>query len=218
MDERLEGLVETPWKSEELKEGLLNAFNKRKGQIVYIIQGICGVVIQAGYMDKDALEYTISSGTPAGSDTREGRMEELPFSALSLTLDCDYDAALIRVDSEGFVARYVEQFSPDPSLFKWDPSNNNRIIAVVQDLNNQILMQAYTDIETYRLAFEERRGIYRKSESGKIWRKGDESGDVQVLDSVFADVKGASVLFRVNQKGKGACHTGKYSCFYNRVL
>lgn len=50
-----------------------------------------------------------------------------------------------------------------------------------------------------------------------MWRKGETSGNIQQIKDIWIDCDNDSVTLRVVQKGKGACHTGEYSCFYRRV-
>jgi phosphoribosyl-AMP cyclohydrolase/phosphoribosyl-ATP pyrophosphohydrolase/phosphoribosyl-AMP cyclohydrolase len=47
-----------------------------------------------------------------------------------------------------------------------------------------------------------------------LWRKGDTSGDRQFVREAYFDCDGDTLLFKVDQEGRGACHTGERSCFY----
>jgi phosphoribosyl-AMP cyclohydrolase/phosphoribosyl-ATP pyrophosphohydrolase/phosphoribosyl-AMP cyclohydrolase len=49
-----------------------------------------------------------------------------------------------------------------------------------------------------------------------LWRKGDTSGDRQFVREAFYDCDADTLLFIVEQEGKGACHTGEFSCFYRK--
>jgi phosphoribosyl-AMP cyclohydrolase len=57
---------------------------------------------------------------------------------------------------------------------------------------------------------------YSRSRS-KLWRKGEESGNVQEVKSIFYDCDADTLLIRVNQIGGAACHEGYKSCFFRKV-
>ena len=61
------------------------------------------------------------------------------------------------------------------------------------------------------------RGVYFSRSRGKLWRKGEESGNVQKLHEIRLDCDGDSVLYIVTQVGGMACHTGRESCFYRKL-
>jgi phosphoribosyl-AMP cyclohydrolase/phosphoribosyl-ATP pyrophosphohydrolase/phosphoribosyl-AMP cyclohydrolase len=60
------------------------------------------------------------------------------------------------------------------------------------------------------------RMVYWSRSRREIWRKGDTSGDGQHVQQAFYDCDADVLLFKVIQDGKGACHTGEYSCFFRR--
>ena len=87
---------------------------------------------------------------------------------------------------------------------------------VTQDIaTKQVLMMAWMNAETLRMTLEEGRMVYWSRSRGEIWRKGDTSGDHQEVREAFYDCDGDTLLFVVDQIGKGACHTGEYSCFFS---
>lgn len=89
---------------------------------------------------------------------------------------------------------------------------------ITQDASSgRILMQAWLNREALQLAVAEGRAIYWSRSRGKLWRKGEESGNQQELIDVLLDCDGDSVCYRVNQVGVAACHTGRESCFYRRL-
>ncbi len=86
---------------------------------------------------------------------------------------------------------------------------------VTQDVESgRVLMLAWADEAALREAVRTRRGVYFSRSRGKIWRKGEESGNVQHLHEVRLDCDGDSVLYVVTQVGGMACHTGRESCFF----
>lgn len=81
-----------------------------------------------------------------------------------------------------------------------------------------VLMQAFASREALQLAVREKRAIYWSRSKQKLWRKGEESGHIQVLHEVLLDCDGDSLIFVVEQLGGIACHTGRASCYYRRLL
>ena len=87
--------------------------------------------------------------------------------------------------------------------------------AIVQDEDTgKILMMAWMSEATLRQSLEEGRTVFWSRSRQEVWRKGDTSGDRQYIRSAHYDCDGDVLLFVVEQEGKGACHTGAYSCFY----
>lgn len=87
--------------------------------------------------------------------------------------------------------------------------------AIVQDdTTGEVLMMAWMNAESLALTFAEGRTVFWSRSRAELWRKGDTSGDIQVVRSAFYDCDGDTLLFRVDQHGGGACHTGARSCFY----
>ena len=89
------------------------------------------------------------------------------------------------------------------------------IPAIVQDLyTNEVLTLAYMNEESLRLTLEEERTCFWSRSRQKLWRKGEESGNVQHVVSVTADCDFDALVVRVIKEGP-ACHTGAESCFHN---
>ena len=59
--------------------------------------------------------------------------------------------------------------------------------------------------------------VYWSRSRKKLWRKGEESGNVQKLKSLYIDCDGDAVLMQVEQVGGAACHTGRRNCFFRKV-
>ncbi len=94
-------------------------------------------------------------------------------------------------------------------------NDDGLIPAIVQDgANGQILMMAWMNRETLRLSLAEGRTVFWSRSRKEVWRKGDTSGDRQFIRSASFDCDGDTLLFVVDQEGKGACHTGERSCFF----
>lgn len=88
---------------------------------------------------------------------------------------------------------------------------------VTQDAaSGRVLMQAWANKEALEETLCTGRGVYFSRSRQKLWRKGEESGNVQLVKEVRLDCDGDCVLYRVEQVGGVACHTGHESCFYRR--
>ena len=89
--------------------------------------------------------------------------------------------------------------------------------AIAQDVGTKdILMMAWMNADTLRMTLDEGRMVYWSRSRQEVWRKGDTSGDGQYVQEAYYDCDADVLLFLVEQDGKGACHTGEYSCFYRR--
>lgn len=90
--------------------------------------------------------------------------------------------------------------------------------AIVQDRSTgQVLMMAWMSEETLRLTLAEGRTVFWSRSRREVWRKGETSGDVQIVRSAHYDCDGDTLLFVVDQQGGGACHTGERSCFFRSL-
>lgn len=79
-----------------------------------------------------------------------------------------------------------------------------------------MLMLAWMNEESIRTTLKEGRAVYFSRSRQKLWRKGEESGNVQKIHEVLLDCDGDCLLLKVDQIGP-ACHTGRLSCFYRAV-
>lgn len=97
--------------------------------------------------------------------------------------------------------------------------NSDGLVPVVaQDSESgRVLMLAWANEAALREAVATKRGVYFSRSRGKLWRKGEESGNVQHLHEVRLDCDGDAVLYVVTQVGGMACHTGRESCFYRKL-
>jgi phosphoribosyl-AMP cyclohydrolase/phosphoribosyl-ATP pyrophosphohydrolase/phosphoribosyl-AMP cyclohydrolase len=87
--------------------------------------------------------------------------------------------------------------------------------AIVQeDGTGDVLMMAWMTEATLRRTLEEGRTVFWSRSRQEEWRKGDTSGDRQFVRRAAYDCDGDTLLFVVEQEGRGACHTGAHSCFF----
>lgn len=99
---------------------------------------------------------------------------------------------------------------------KWD--DRGLIPAIAQDYKTgEILMVAWMNRESIELSIQEQRAIYWSRSRQKLWRKGEESGNVQRLHQLRLDCDADVLLIEVEQIGGVACHTGRRSCFYRKL-
>jgi len=78
-------------------------------------------------------------------------------------------------------------------------------------------MVAWMNREALRLSVAEGRAVYWSRSRTKLWRKGEESGNVQKLHEIRVDCDQDVLLLQVEQIGGAACHTGRESCFFSRL-
>ncbi len=92
------------------------------------------------------------------------------------------------------------------------------VTAIAQDhVSNEILMVAFMNDESFRQTVESGRAVYWSRSRSKLWRKGEESGKVQIVKELYVDCDADVVLLKVEQIGGAACHTGKRSCFFRKL-
>lgn len=93
------------------------------------------------------------------------------------------------------------------------------VTAIVQEAGSlRVLMLAHMNAEALKLTLETGDAHYWSRSRGKIWKKGESSGEVQRVVEVRVDCDQDAVLLLVEQTGRGAaCHTGRKSCFYRIV-
>lgn len=93
------------------------------------------------------------------------------------------------------------------------------IPAIAQDAETgEVLMMAYMNAESYAETLATGRAVYYSRSRKKLWRKGEESGNVQQVRAIYLDCDNDTLLLKVHQIGGAACHTGYKSCFYRQVM
>lgn len=102
---------------------------------------------------------------------------------------------------------------------KLDFSKSGGLIpAIAQDnATGEVLMLAYINEEAWNETLATGRAVYYSRSRNKLWRKGEESGNVQLVKEIRVDCDCDTVIFMVEQIGGAACHTGHRSCFYTKV-
>lgn len=99
---------------------------------------------------------------------------------------------------------------------KWDAQG--LVPAIAQDAHTgEILMVAWMNREALEETARTLRGVYWSRSRGKLWRKGEESGHVQTVSEIRLDCDNDVVLLKIEQSGGIACHTGRRSCFFQKL-
>lgn len=106
----------------------------------------------------------------------------------------------------------------DSWLNKINWTNEGLVPVIAQEANTgTVLMFAWMDREALKLTVETGQAVYWSRSRKKLWRKGEESGHVQTVKEIRLDCDEDVVLLTVEQLGGIACHTGRHSCFFQKL-
>jgi phosphoribosyl-AMP cyclohydrolase len=95
---------------------------------------------------------------------------------------------------------------------------NGLIPAIVQDYSSRkVLMLAYINRASWEKTIETGEAHYWSRSRQELWHKGGSSGHVQRIKGIYLDCDNDTVLFKVEQVGGAACHTGYETCFHKKV-
>lgn len=97
--------------------------------------------------------------------------------------------------------------------------NDKGLVPVItQDINTkEVLMLAYMNKISIEKTIEEKTAYYYSRSRQELWKKGETSGNIQKVKELSYDCDADTILLKVEQEGV-ACHTGSYSCFFNKVI
>lgn len=99
---------------------------------------------------------------------------------------------------------------------KWD--EQGLVPAIAQDASTgKVLMFAFMNREALEKTAQLGEAVYWSRSRRKLWHKGEESGHTQKVLEIRTDCDNDVVLLRIEQTGGIACHTGRQSCFYNKL-
>ena len=90
-------------------------------------------------------------------------------------------------------------------------------VVAQDDATGDVLMLAYMNQTAWEETLRTGRVCYYSRSRQKLWRKGEESGNVQEVKSIYFDCDADTLLIRVNQIGGAACHEGYRSCFFRKI-
>ncbi|MBK6906743.1 MAG: phosphoribosyl-AMP cyclohydrolase [Rhodocyclaceae bacterium] len=92
------------------------------------------------------------------------------------------------------------------------------IPAIAQDAaTGTVLMFAFMSRESLQETLRRGEAVYWSRSRGRLWHKGEESGHTQRVIEIRTDCDNDSILLKIAQTGGIACHTGRQSCFFNRL-
>jgi len=104
---------------------------------------------------------------------------------------------------------------PKPNFSK---SASGLLPAIAQDWQtNEVLMLAYINEQSWVETLKSGKATYWSRSRKELWKKGDTSGNVQLVKDILIDCDRDTVIFKVEQVGGAACHTGYRSCFFRSI-
>ena len=99
---------------------------------------------------------------------------------------------------------------------KWDAQG--MLPAIAQDaVSGRVLMFAFMNRQSLQETVDTGSAVYWSRSRQRLWRKGEESGNVQRVRSLRTDCDGDVLLLTIEQEGGIACHTGRESCFFYQL-
>ena len=97
-------------------------------------------------------------------------------------------------------------------------NDDGLIPAIAQDhKSGRILMMAWMNAEALQLTAQTQTAVYFSRSRSKLWHKGESSGHTQTVHDIRLDCDADVIVLNVTQAGGIACHTGRESCFYQRL-
>lgn len=109
----------------------------------------------------------------------------------------------------------MSEISPVTPAFS---GTDGLVTAVAQDAaTGQVLMVAHMNREAWDETIATGRVVYYSRARKRLWRKGEESGNLQNVREIYIDCDADAVLLKVEQVGGAACHEGYPSCFFRQV-
>ena len=97
-------------------------------------------------------------------------------------------------------------------------TNDGLVPAIAQDASSgRLMMMAWMNREALAATAAEGRAIYWSRSRQSLWRKGEQSGHEQIVKEIRLDCDHDVVLLLIEQVGGIACHTGRESCFFQRL-
>ncbi|AOY14962.1 TPA: phosphoribosyl-AMP cyclohydrolase [Bacillus paranthracis] len=88
---------------------------------------------------------------------------------------------------------------------------------VIEEDTKEVLMLAYMNEEAYEKTIETKRTWFYSRSRRSLWNKGETSGNVQNVQSLYLDCDQDSIVVVVKQVGP-ACHTGEKTCFHYKII
>lgn len=99
----------------------------------------------------------------------------------------------------------------------WQP--DGLVPAIAQDATTgRVLMVAWMNREALALTAQKNEAVYWSRSRKKLWHKGEESGHIQTVKEIRLDCDADVILLQIEQQGGIACHTGRESCFFSKLV
>lgn len=106
----------------------------------------------------------------------------------------------------------------DTTTFQPQFNKDGLITAIAQDhKSKEVLMLAWMNEEALQKTIETGEAHYWSRSRQELWHKGATSGAIQIVKEIRIDCDQDALLLIIEQKGDGACHTNRPSCFYRLV-
>lgn len=102
-------------------------------------------------------------------------------------------------------------------LIDFDKQDGIVPVIAQDDATGEVLMMAYMNREAFAETLRTGRVCYFSRSRNRLWRKGEESGNVQEVRGIYMDCDADTLLIKVHQIGGAACHEGYPSCFFRRI-
>ena len=114
--------------------------------------------------------------------------------------------------------QFFQQYTMNDALKEIRFDEKGLIPAIAQDFETgEVLMFAWMNKESLLLTIEKQRAVYYSRSRKKLWFKGEESGHTQLIKEIYSDCDNDVILLKVTQIGDIACHTGRKSCFFQKL-
>lgn len=103
-------------------------------------------------------------------------------------------------------------------MLDFSKSSDGLIPAIAQDYRTgEVLMLAYINREAWEHTLSSGKATYWSRSRQELWVKGESSGNVQWIKEILVDCDLDAVIYKIDQAGGAACHTGYRTCFYRKV-
>jgi phosphoribosyl-AMP cyclohydrolase len=114
--------------------------------------------------------------------------------------------------------RFLTEMKGTATTKEVDFTKGDGLVPVVtqEATSGKVLMVAYANQEAVDLTLKTRMAHYWSRSRNKLWKKGEESGNVQKIRNVLVDCDGDTLVYLVDQTGP-ACHTGNETCFFRKL-
>jgi len=100
----------------------------------------------------------------------------------------------------------------------FNKSSEGIVPAIAQDFETgEVLMLAYVNEAAWNQTLASGHATYWSRSRNQLWTKGESSGNLQIIKDILLDCDDDAIIYKIEQIGEAACHTGYRSCFYRRL-